>query len=282
MKATSRLWNVAAMLKHDAADFYATSLLLTNFRLFTMEAKEREKSGKSEINLDAVKQHWVRELTKLAHSIEILGAKVTGLAVDSLLTKFSEDRIDVDDLINCADHIERTLKFELQTRKLFVLSDDESGYYEQKSPLFGAEAAAKFPSISYDVDEAGKCLALNRSTASAFHTIRCLEAGIRALTRCLGMPDQTKGSDRNWSNILRKITEELDKRWPKATRISGDGQKFEEIVAVLAALQNPYRNATMHLDRKYTEDEAKHLLVVIGGLMRAIASRMDENGDPLA
>ena len=30
----------------------------------------------------------------------------------------------------------------------------------------------------------------------------------------------------------------------------GDGQTFDEMYATLAAMQNPWRNATMHLDQK--------------------------------
>ena len=64
--------------------------------------------------------------------------------------------------------------------------------------------------------------------------------------------------------------------------MNGDGRIFDEIYASLAAIQNPYRNATMHLDQKYTTDEAKHIFDIAGGLMKKIASRMDENGQPLA
>jgi hypothetical protein len=61
-----------------------------------------------------------------------------------------------------------------------------------------------------------------------------------------------------------------------------DGQFFEEAYAALAAIQNPYRNATMHLDQKYTPEEARHVFEMVGGFMRKVSSRMDENGMPLA
>jgi len=121
-----------------------------------------------------------------------------------------------------------------------------------------------------------------RSTASVFHAVRCLEAAIRAIYRCLGMPDPIRGADRNWGQILRKVNEQMDARWPKATRIGGDGKRFEGFVAVLTSMQNPYRNATMHLDEKYTEGEAKHIFEMVAGLMRSVALRMDEEGLPLA
>src|SRR4051795_7608402 len=58
------------------------------------------------------------------------------------------------------------------------------------------------PSLEYEISETGKCLALGRSTASVFHSIRCLEASIRALARCLRLPDPTTGAERNWNIVL--------------------------------------------------------------------------------
>jgi hypothetical protein len=99
----------------------------------------------------------------------------------------------------------------------------------------------------------------------------------------LAIPDPTKGADRNWGAMLTKIKTEIDRRWPSsASRFSGDGQIFEELYGTLTGLQNPYRNATMHFDNIYTEQDAKHIFEMVGGILRKIASRMDENGLPLA
>lgn len=64
-----------------------------------------------------------------------------------------------------------------------------------------------------EIKEAGRCLGLGRSTAGAFHAIRCLEAGIRAIARSLGIPDPTKGADRSWPKLLRAIESDIEKRW---------------------------------------------------------------------
>ena len=89
-------------------------------------------------------------------------------------------------------------------------------------------------------------------------TLYDVEAGIRAISRCLGISDPTKGSDRSWFNLLKAIKEAIDKKWPTSRdKFSGDGKYFDEVHAVLKAIQDPYRNSTMHLDTKYTEAEAK-------------------------
>jgi hypothetical protein len=64
--------------------------------------------------------------------------------------------------------------------------------------------------------------------------------------------------------------------------MSGDGKIFDEIYGALSGMQNPYRNATMHLDQKYTCEEAGHILEAVKGLMARLAARMNENGEPFA
>jgi hypothetical protein len=171
----------------------------------------------------------------------------------------------------------------LKDRAFLVIENKDHDLFQQSSPLFGDVVAAKFPSLIYEIEEAGKCLALDRSTASAFHSIRCLEAGIRALARSPGIPDPTRGADRSWANLLRDVKAELDRRWPPSTgRMNGDAKQFDETYAALAGMQNPYRNSTMHLDEKYTPDEARHIFAVVKGFMQTLANRMDEDGLPLA
>lgn len=182
----------------------------------------------------------------------------------------------------CGDVV-ACLRSETSITTAMLLPAESIRWYSPKAPLFGGQVDTNFPSLVYEIEEAGKCLALGRSTAAAFHAIRSLEAGITAISRCLAIPDPTKGADRNWGAMLKKIQSEVDRRWVgAATRMSGDGAVFEGLYGVLHALQNPYRNATMHFDQKYTTEEAKHIFEMVAGVMRKIASRMDENGLPLA
>lgn len=170
-----------------------------------------------------------------------------------------------------------------QSVMVFALDHTRVGFYELGTPLFGKDVANKFPSIAHDVEKSGKCYACDLPTASAFHALRCLEAGVMAVARCLGISDPIKGSDRNWLMVRRKIEDAINSRWPVSTGcIGGDAQSFDEVCGALAAIENPYRNATMDLEGTYTSSEALHLFHLVKGLMEKIAVRMDENGLPLA
>jgi hypothetical protein len=143
---------------------------------------------------------------------------------------------------------------------------------------------AKFQSASYEVDESAKCLSLSRYTAAVFHLMRTMEAGLSAMRKCLGLPDSVKPADRNWGKILGYIKAELDKRNATGAPWANpeDRHFFDDVYASLDAVRNVWRNATMHVEIKYNDEEAEHIFAAVRGFMKKIASRMDEKGAPLA
>ena len=135
----------------------------------------------------------------------------------------------------------------------------------------------------FEIDEAAKCLALRRSTACVFHLMRVMEVGIKAVARCLGIPDPTKGSEKNWGKILKKIKDEIDNRnaaksWKKAK----DQEFFLASHAHLDVVREAWRNPTMHVENKYTEEEAEDIFAAVKSFMRKLATRLSETGKPLA
>jgi len=223
-------------------------------------------------------------VARLREHVRSLDAIVSGIALDELLASLDgREELTYRQFGDAIFNIHQTIRRELLTKKLFALVPGQDRYFAPAEPLFGAQVAANFPSLIYEIDQAGKCYACDLTTASAFHSIRCLEAGVRAISRCLGIPDPTKGRDRNWGNISRSIHTELERRWPASSgRMTGDAQLFDEIYGAFSGMQNPYRNATMHLEANYTAPEALHIFEIVKGLMQKLASRMDEQGLPLA
>jgi hypothetical protein len=229
-------------------------------------------------------QSWVKTLfLTLREDCVDLDLDASVATIDRLLPLLAEKNVRWREVFEMSGDLKLRLHDQLKNRKFLHLNAAESGYYE--APTKGWDDVVKMlPSAAYDIEEASKCFALSRSTASAFHSIRCLEAGIRAASRSLGIADPTKGAERSWMKALGSIKAEVDKRWPSSgpARLSGDGRFFEEFYGALSGMQNPYRNATMHLDHNYTADEAEHIFLVVKGIMQKVASRMDEMGEPKA
>jgi len=170
---------------------------------------------------------------------------------------------------------------EVQSRRFVGLGKEFGGLYN--SQQFPADVRAKFLSGVFEIDEASNCLALERGTASVFHLMRVMEIAVRATASCLGVPDPTKGTEKNWGAMFIAIRAGMKAKWPTAAdRMSGDGQFFESLMASLEAVKNPWRNATMHVEITYTVAEADRIRHAVEGLMITMASRFDEKGEPKA
>ncbi|MFN3819173.1 hypothetical protein [Blastomonas sp.] len=226
--------------------------------------------------------HIEHQLDELRTELVSLDFKIALISLSRAKAQIADPAITPQGFGHIMRELHGRIMDEIESSYLLTLSQAEVALFEPKSPLWGDKVAQGFPSIQDDITEAGKCLGLGRYTASAFHSLRCLEAGILALSRCLCLPDPTKGAERSWSKILGSIDAERKKRWLAKDLLAGDGREFDELYGALAGMQNPWRNATMHLDQFYTEEQASNVFNVVKSFMRRLAERMDEDGKPEA
>src|SRR5215471_16908087 len=140
-------------------------------------------------------------------------------------------------------------------------------YFAPTQTLFGRDFESKFPSAAFEVDEAAKCFALSRPTATVFHLMRGMEVGIHAVRASLGIPAPVKDWERNWGKILESIEKEMISRSSASPPRwnAGDRDFFESAYASLDAVRVAWRNTTMHVENKYTEDEAEHVFGAVRG-----------------
>ncbi|HEY3695150.1 hypothetical protein [Phenylobacterium sp.] len=176
--------------------------------------------------------------------------------------------------------IDSRLRDELGLVRLFVLNDQESMYLRPGAELFGQQISDRYPSIMFDLEEAAKCLALGRATASAYHAMRALEVSIRALAAFLEIPDPTKPAERNWGTVLKAIKDAMDAKYPAKLRMPGsEGCKVEALYTTLDAIKNPWRNATMHAENVYQPHEANHILQAVNQHMMKQVDVFNEDGE---
>lgn len=281
MSAPLRLMSLLEMLQISADAFGRTMYWLGMLRGSFSNAATRgldpntQKIGgvECEIYTDRIKELKV-EVSKLS-------AYMAELEITRLIGLMERDECSLADFNVMVESIEKRLFDELGLRYSFALDAKEATLFESGS--FGSSVATKFPILIDEISESYKCYALGRSTAAAFHAIRCLECGLAAMWRCLGIADPISGFERNWGNRMKKLVDQMEQKWPaKSGRMFGDAKFFDEAYASIAAMQNPYRNATMHFDAKYTLEEAWHIMELVKGFMQKISSRMDEDGLPLA
>jgi hypothetical protein len=277
------------MFQFNAAAFYKVT---TTWRHIWTMLRERGDDQFDETPNGGVIVTWVDDpieiqsmqdhARELRSSLLTLGTRQTSKSADRLIGTVSADRFTYPELASLLREIDSRLRDELSDITVLTLSDKEQGYFAPAEPLFGKEFEVAFPSALFELDEASKCMALGRDTAAVFHLMRCMEIGIRTIAKSLGVPDPVKGSDRNWSEMLKKIKLAMERKLNPPSWNHGDREIFESAYGSLDAVRVAWRNPTMHVDSKYTNDEAEHIFVAVRGFMKKLASRMDEQGHPLA
>jgi hypothetical protein len=196
------------------------------------------------------------DYAKLGEQCRDLGLIASYMSVDRLtefVKKTGKKRPTIETLDELQDELRGRLADELEARMLLFVEPDKVQFYE-KPTLFGPAVEAKFgPDVALDVEEAGKCLALDRGTACVFHLMRVLEVGLQALEAKLGI---ARTKDANWHIILQDINNAI-KAMPFATQAEKDYRApFAAAAAHLENVKNAWRNDVMHPRESYTPEQA--------------------------
>lgn len=108
------------------------------------------------------------------------------------------------------EYLHRCLIDHFEQRTVLIVDEGKTEAYEAAEPLFGLKVWAKFQNSQRDIEEAGKCLALNRNTAMVFHLMRAMEAALRALAGKIGVTVQDgSGKFVSWGVIVRNIKDRI-------------------------------------------------------------------------
>jgi hypothetical protein len=160
------------------------------------------------------------------------------------------------------------LRDELNGRRCFMVEADKLTFFEDLHP-FGVDVAARFSGfINDNIEEAGKCLALDRGTACVFHLMRAVEGALHVFATKLGT---TFNPTASWQVIVNDMRTTL-KRLPQGT--PDEKQLFIHASGAVAHLENvkdAWRNETMHPRGQYTEEMARDVWVHTKALMAKLA-----------
>lgn len=274
---SSRLWSLWTM--HQ---FYAENLMnATAFMAILSDSLSGKKGVLSEEELRVM----ILDVEMIRSNLEQLDLRMAEKHAERILRDCAQPGYDGAYFSHAIQELSTRIKDEVELEFFLYLTPEEADFYKPSKPLFGKQVQNQFPDASFEIDEAGKCLGLDRPTACVFHLMRVMEISLRAVYASMGLPAITKDWEKNWSKILERVKKDIDARksaTPPRWINTGDKDFFEDAYASLDAVRVAWRNATMHVENKYSPEEARYLFTVVKGFMQKIASRMDESGSPLA
>ncbi|QQV78097.1 hypothetical protein H5J25_05025 [Sphingomonas aliaeris] len=151
------------------------------------------------------------------------------------------------------------LQDEISSRSIILLSGDEARMF---SPEIKKSIQDAFPQTIEDLEEASKCLAFGRFTASVFHLMRGMEGAVKVLCRHLDIVNV----DLDWGKLLSAMESKI-KDLPKGE----NKDKWSESHVHLYHVKQAWRNGTMHPKKTYSEEQAVEAFRAVNSFMGHLA-----------
>lgn len=196
-----------------------------------------------------------------------MGLRVTAQALQELITQIGYGAVTWGEFRTKATETVNTLRHELSTMLLLGVDPEKEKYFKEIQP-FGVMVADEFSAASTDIEEAAKCLALDRGTATVFHLMRVMEEGLKYLASLLGIAYAP-----SWESYIKQIATQIgEKHKRKGVAWKRDEPFFKEILGDLEAIKIAWRNPTMHIVRTYLPSEAEDVFKAVNTLMMQLAA----------
>jgi hypothetical protein len=212
-------------------------------------------------NTPAPKQRRMRlaqRLTRVSGQLEAHGFEMCSAGVNRLRdTMIRTDR--APDIASEIDDLRRRLMDQLERAYCLCLTSSERDLYAGGASKAATAIVGRLSDVSYDLDEAAKCLALGRSTAVVFHLMRVMEIGVQKFGDKLGV---ALVHEKNWQNILDQVNPQI-----KALGKAPEARRYAAIAAHLFHVKVAWRNEVMHPKATYTPDEATAVFAAVGTFM---------------
>lgn len=225
---------------------------------------------------DEIKERRLKNLSKVREACFDVDLPVSFKSIEWAEKELAADNVTYKKLAEVYEELGRCISHELSSIQFFHVPPSRAVYYQQKKEseaakyqLLTAKGKKKFPKSIEDAEEAAKCIALSRYTASVFHLMRVMERGVQRLGKKLAVSIPVEEKD--WgviSNHINGALRKLPNSTPKEKRIHA---QYAKAAVYLDNVRESWRNPTMHPKETYTEEEAENAFRFVKQYMEYLA-----------
>ena len=216
---------------------------------------------------------------------ERYGLQCSLATCDKLLRLLDEERrmITVGEIYDLVQEMRGRIQDEIGVACCLVLSPQEHAWYLR--PLEGWEdIVRRFPQATIDIEEAKRCLALERYAAAVFHSCLAVEAGLVVLGTFLAVTDPRPG----FTSVTAALSKIIKKDHGDRTPFEVENFDFiEQVHASAEALKRAWRNKVSHtqgrlvvLSSDFKHDVAEDILSASRAFLRWLAESIPVEEDP--
>lgn len=212
-------------------------------------------------------------MKELADRLSETGLSTSSAIIRNLGTSLAAGGVTDTEFKKQVEFADFTIMHEVRNVLFLWVPAYRSDYFT-KPQLFGELVAQRFPNASDEIEQAGKCYALARYTASVFHLMRVVEVGLGALKQEVGI----RRWHSTWNAAIGQIRGKLKtgrKGKPLSKRERARNEFLQGATSYIEGMSVAWRNPTMHrVERTYTEEEALEVFNAVKAFTGHLAKRL--------
>jgi hypothetical protein len=265
-----KLWSLWDMLDRLFGPLYwLLRTLESETELIKTAATNSQKIIEPEFVTDTLKA----SILDLRKELNSLGLDNSCRHIDRILSRI-EIQVDYTYLYINLEDLQAGIRDEGSSDAIFHIKRERSKLlYDQPNPW--EIVVKRFPSAEGDIISAIQCYMFDENTASVFHSMRIVEAGLAALSEALGLSFDTEV----WHVIIDKIESEireLERTWPKGVS-KNEFLKFYSMSAKeFRYFKDGWRNYVSHRREIYDAPQALSTLNHVRDFMLHLSTRLSE------
>lgn len=219
---------------------------------------------------------WGTLLRTFRSQLESVGLDFPIDHIDRMLSNFeTSPGLTYETVRSDLEQLRFRIQDQLKRSSCLILTWEESRIYQK--PLSGwEEVMARFPQTLGDIEEAQKCFALARYTATVFHSLQVVEAGLIELGNFIGVTDPKSG----WTAVTGRLAKIMKTKWDERTPFERENTVFlEQVNGTIGPMKDAWRNKIDHVQGRlfvmspnFNRPIADEILVAIRGFMRRLAA----------
>ena len=244
--------------------------LMNLFSLLEKTVLLSQKDDPNRVISERVTYLMVDKVKELKQLCEELGLSTAAVKAARVIDDIKPD-LKAGSLSAPFESLTEIITLEMRAHLFMYVEPSKAPYYSD-SDLFGDRVAERFPLAKDDIEEAGKCLALNRGTACVFHLMRVLEAGLYAVAGALEIQD----IEPNWHNAIEQTEKQIRSLPSKTPEEKSELTFYSDAAAYLFAVKEPWRNRSAHAGKTYTEEKAQQIFESVRGFMQTLSTKLTE------
>lgn len=137
--------------------------------------------------------------------------------------------------------------------------------------------ASRFYKIKYNIEESGKCFAMERYGAAVFHILQVAEYGVIKIGELMNVLGDKPG----WS-CLKKLQDLISIPYPQRTPLAQKHSKFlQDVIPLAVVVKDSWRHKLDHVDNQivwvdtdFSPEVADEVIKATRGFMRKLAAEL--------